>query len=200
MTIDTVEALNDKYRLYRIAKSSNRDQDWVQYKQAGNHAAHLLKHTKEQFVIQEIANCGDDSRKLWRELHKNLGSSKENTKSFETITDDNGKILSGINAYNYLNNYFTSVPAELSENFGNDPWVPLDAATLGNEISFTFNPINRNSIAILIKEINIHKSSAIPRLSSRLLKDAFEVLCDEICCIVCSIDLSLLVNSQTAGV
>ena len=112
-----------------------------------------------------------------------MGSSKVNTKSFETIKDDNSKILSGINAYNYLNNYLISVPAELSENFGNDPWVPLDAATLGNEFSFNFNPINRNSIATLIKEINIHKSSAIPRLSTRLLKDAFEVLCDEICCL-----------------
>ena len=60
-----------------------------------NHAARILKNTKEQFIIQEIENCGDDARKLWRELHKSLGSSKINTKSFETIKDNNNNILSG---------------------------------------------------------------------------------------------------------
>ena len=54
-----------------------------------NHAARILKNTKEQFIIQEIENCGDDSRKLSRELHKS------NTKSFETIKDNNNDILSG---------------------------------------------------------------------------------------------------------
>ena len=181
ITIETVEALNDKYTLYRLAKSTKTDKDWINYKIARNHAAHLLKHTKEQFVIQEIENCGEDSRKLWRELHKNLGSSKINTKSFETIKDDMGNILSGTAAYNYLNKHFTSVPVELSKKIGIDPWVPLNTAILGNDISFTFDPINKNNIKKLIKDINIHKSSATPQLSTRLLKDAFEVLSDEIC-------------------
>ena len=160
--IDTVEALNDKYRLYRLAKSTKNEQDWVNYKQARNHAAHLLKTTKEQFIIQEIENCGDDLRKLWRELHKNLGSSKINTKSFETIKDSTGKILRGKPAYDYMNTYFTSVPIELSVNFGNDPWVPIESAMNNNDKSFDFDYVTVDNIAKLIKDINIHKSSATP--------------------------------------
>ena len=181
MTVDAVEALNDKYRLYRLAKATKTEQDWVNYKQARSNAARILKNTKEQFVIQEIENCGEDSRKLWRELHKHLGSSKINSKSFETIKDNNGNILSGEPAYDYLNTYFTSVPAELSRKFGQEPWVPLNKAIQENGVSFVLENVTVNSVTKLIREVNIHKSSATPKLSSRLLKDAFEVLPAEIC-------------------
>ena len=110
------------------------EQDWVNYRQARNHAARILKHTKEQFIVQEIESCGDDTRKLWRELHKNLGSSKSNTKSFETIKDNNGNILSGAAAFDYLNTYFTSVPAQLST-----PWVPIDSATHVGDFRLSLN-------------------------------------------------------------
>ena len=70
MTIDTIEALNDKYRLYKLAKSTKLEQDWVNYREARNYAARILKHAKEQFIIREIESCGDDTRKLWRELTK----------------------------------------------------------------------------------------------------------------------------------
>ena len=162
MTIDTVEALNDKYRLYRLAKSTRLEQDWINYKNARNQAARLMKSTKEQFVIQEIENCGNDSRKLWRELHKNLGSSKVNTKSFETIKDMDGNILNGKAAYDYLNTYFTSIPTELSNNFGNNTWTPLDSATVANDMVFDFAYVTKDRITKLVKDINIHKSSAIP--------------------------------------
>ena len=181
ITADTVEALNDKYKLYRVAKSTRLDQDWINYKHARNHAARLMKNTREQFVIQEIENCGDDSRKLWRELHKNLGSTKVNTKSFETIKDPDGNILSGKAAYDNLNTYFTTVPNELSMNFGTDPWTPLNSAINNSGMVFDFKYVPKDKIIKLVKDINIHKSSATPRLSARILKDAFEILCNELC-------------------
>ena len=171
MTINTIYALNDKYRLYKLAKSTKMEQDWVNYRQARNHLARILKHMKEQFIIQEIESCGDDTRKLWKELHKNLGSSKSNTKSFETIKDNNGNVLSGAAAYDYLNTYFTSVPVKLSANFDKDPWVPKDSATRVGDVPFEFEHITIDMITKLIKDINIHKSSATPRLSTGLLKD-----------------------------
>ena len=180
MTIDAVEALNDKYRLYRAAKSTKLDHDWINYKQARNHAARILKYTKEEFVVQEIESCGDDTRKLWRVLHKNLGSDKTNTKSFQTIKDKNGNILSGLPAYNFLNTHFTSVPSESASNFGTDPWVPMNNATHNGGPAFEFEYITVDLIVKLIKEINIRKSSATPRLSTRLMKDAYEVLSGEI--------------------
>ena len=58
-----------------------------------------------------------------------------NTKSFETIRDQDGKVLNGKAAYDYLNTYFTSVPTELSTNFDNDVWTPLDCATVRDGVS-----------------------------------------------------------------
>ena len=113
-----------------------------------------------------------------------MGSSKSNTKSFETIKDNDGNILSGTAAFDYLNTYFTSVPAQLSANFDKDPWVPIDSATHVGDLPFEFEHITIDMITKLIKDINIHKSSATPKLSTRLLKDAFEVLAEEICCML----------------
>ena len=95
MTIDTVEALNDKHRLYRLAKASGTDNDWKAYQKVRQHARKLMKSTKEQFIIQELENCTNDPKKLWKKLHKNLGTEKQNSKSLETIKDENGNILVG---------------------------------------------------------------------------------------------------------
>ena len=89
--------------------------------------------------------------------------------------------MSGAAAFDYLNTYFTSVPAQLSANFDKDPCVPIDSATHVGDLPFEFEHITIDIITKLIKDINIHKSSATPKLSTRLLKDAFEVLAEEIC-------------------
>ena len=67
MTIDTVEALNDKYRLYRLAKSTMLEQDWINYRNAPNHAARLMKNTKEQLSYKNLKivvlipeSCGEN--------------------------------------------------------------------------------------------------------------------------------------------
>ena len=67
--------------------------------------------------------------------------------------------------------YFTSVPVKLSANFDKDPWVPIDSATRVGDVPFEFEHITIDMITKLIKDINIHKSSATPRLSTGLLKD-----------------------------
>ena len=181
MTVDTVEAINDKLRFYKLAKSTNKEEDWNRYKIARNNANRLMKSTKEQFVIQELENCGDDSRKLWRELHKHLGSTKHNINKFETIKDETETIVSGKAAYDYLNQYFTTIPAKLAQKHGDEDWNPIESAIKRDDNPFEFKYVTKDLVVKLIKEINVHKSSATPRLSTKLLKDAFEVLYDELC-------------------
>ena len=56
----------------------------------------------------------------------------------------------------------------------------MNNATHNGVPAFEFEYIPIDVIVKLIKEINIHKSSATPRLSTRLLKAAYEVLSGEI--------------------
>ena len=47
--------------------------------------------------------------------------------------------------------------------------------------TFEFGCISEDKIIKLINDIDVHKSWANPTLSTRLLKDAFEVLSDGLC-------------------
>ena len=181
MTLETIEALNDKYKLYKQAKTTTA-LHWMQYKVARNNAIKLIENAKEEFVIKELDNCGNDHKKLWKELHKCLDSSKNNNRSFRNIKDEKGNINTDRAALDFLNNYLPQIPVQLASSHGNAHWMP-DSKIMSDSSkndAFEFDYITRGMMEKLIKDLNVHKSSAMPGMSSRLLKDAFEVLYDEV--------------------
>ena len=94
------------------------------------------------------------------------------------LVNNEGETISGKDAVEYLNNYYASAGFDLSKEF-HVPWHP-NLAMFGDYPGFSFQNVTEYEILRLIKDINVSKSSAYTDISSKLLKDAFTVLCREL--------------------
>ena len=89
----------------------------------------------------------------------------------EFITSD-GLSLKGIDAANFMNNFYTNAGPNLAANF-DDKWVSTDCKVCESP-GFSFSFITEKAVSKLVNEIKVSKSSAMGSLSSRLIKDAFQ--------------------------
>ena len=81
--------------------------------------------------------------------------------------------LRGLDAANHMNEYYTNAGPNLAKAFTNS-WTSNDCI-IREEHDFSFEFISEQAVSKLVKEIKISKSSAMGSLSSRILKDVFEV-------------------------
>ena len=104
-----------------------------------------------------------------------LAAQNKNTKI--TLKNNDGNLIENSkDKANEMNNFFTSIGPNLAKNM-RDPWVYS-----GVEVADNIRDINTNSEEILkyLKEINLTKFSAIPLLSTKILKPALILLCDKL--------------------
>ena len=91
---------------------------------------------------------------------------------------DNGQLLDGIEAANCMNNFYMNAGPNLASKF-NDDWSE-DQSNITCDTTFKFTKVCENDVTKLFKDIKISKSSALGFLSTRILKDSFEVCISEL--------------------
>ena len=100
--------------------------------------------------------------------------------------DKYGKSHKNLDAANFLNNYYVNVGPNLAKEHSKD-WNKKNCKIEVNS-QFNFKWITVNEVNRMVKDICIAKSSAVDELSTRLLKEAFEISCFELtymynCCL-----------------
>ena len=173
---EILEAIKDKDRLLSKAKRSDKQNDWTIARQRRNEVKRLVKEAKSEFIKDNLIQHENNSKKCWHSLKDVLPS--QNTKNSKIILKnsdgnliENPKIMA-----NHMNDFFTSIGPNLARNM-RDPWVYS-----GTEVVDSIPDITTNSDEVLkyLKEINLTKSSAIPHLSTKILKPALMLLCDKL--------------------
>ena len=112
-----------------------------------------------------------------------FGRSKSK-KGLSNILNDEGKLLDGADAANYMNNFYTTAGPKLATKFKND-WSE-DQSKIKTDSAFSFEVISEDTVRRLCKDIKLSKSSAMGLLSTRILKDCFEV---------CTLELTHVFNT-----
>ena len=179
ITREILSEINLKDYLYKKAKKTNSAADWDLFKVKKNEVKRLLASAKENYVKNKINELEGNPRKFWREINKISGLGKNKSKRKCTkITDEDGQTHEKSDAANFLNNYYVNVGPELAKEH-NKKW---DKESCGIEIEskFNFKWITVKEVERLVKDICLAKASALDELSTKLLKDAFEILCFEL--------------------
>ena len=172
--------ISHKDSLYNKAKLSEDPTDWTTFRKKKNEVKKLLSSAKEEFIKDKLESLKNNPRKFWRIINEmsGIGKNTKKGKGCSKIADDNGQIYENIDAAEFLNKYYVNVGPTLAKDHKID-WdkakCKIDATT-----HFSFTWINEQEVRNLVKDINITKSSAVEDLSSRLLKDSFEVLIMEL--------------------
>lgn len=170
MTHDLLELIKDWDRLYRLAKRTGVDTDWINSRRRARNKCNAgVKHAKDTFAKQQLDIHEHDPRKFWQALNC-IWSPADTTSAHINLADTSGNLLNDANVPETFNSHLCNVGRRRSEKFntGNAPQngIPPDA-----DHEFGFGDIGLREVEDLI-----NKSSAITGLTSRLLKDAFQAL------------------------
>ena len=178
-TKELIQEIFHRDRLYIKAKSTNDKNDWIFFRHKKNEVKKLINQAREEFVKVELEQDKNDPKKFWRSINTltGLGKGKSKKSLSEIITDD-GVSLKGSGAANYMNEYYTNAGPNLASKFS-DSWSPDDCKIDGDH-HFSFGFITEQVVSKLVSEIKISKSSAMGSLSSRILKDVFEIRAAEL--------------------
>ena len=179
ITKDLISEINQKDFLFKKAKKFPSDLNWETYKRKKNEVKQLLSTAKEEFIKGKLDEHEANPRKFWRTINDISGIGKnKNSSKCTKITDENNNEFVNQDAADFLNNYYACIGPNLAKTH-KEKWEK-EKCGIKTSASFSFQWVTEFEVKILIKEIKITKSSAIDGLSTRLLKDAFEVLSFEL--------------------
>ena len=185
ITRDMISEINQKDFLFNKAKKFPSEENWEIFRQKKNEVKKLLSSAKEEFIKGKLEEHETNPRKFWRTINNISGIGKnKNAGKCTKIIDENNKVHEGQEAADFLNDYYANIGPKLAKDH-NKKWEK-EKCNIKTSSTFSFQWVTEFKVKSLVKEIKITKSSAVEGLSTRLLKDAFEIL---------SFELTYLYNS-----
>ena len=140
-----------------------------EYRHTRNLVNMYVDKAKSSHVKDVSVKYKNNSRKLWKELHKLAG---------------NDKYINGVHPdieCNDINEYFTNVGKEISDRF---PKEPLDWKYPECIYNFTLGSVNVDSVYKLLSKLGDESSLDVLDFDAKLLCIAASVLCESLCKVI----------------
>ena len=178
------ELIADRASLIRDYLHTMDPQYWEEAKVLRGTIGTMVKEAKASHVRRTLEEANGSSSKFWKEIN-NIINPSAGTPAVSFKHHDTGEKLEGVEASSYFNEYFSTVGDKLFTNLAtNGKARPqgeiLDKGLLLGSLNLDDNPpditLEEDDILKLVEGICVGKSSGIPGLSSKVLKDAFLLL------------------------
>ena len=176
ITNEAIEAIRDKDNLLKKAKKSNAKVDWDLAKEARNRVGRDLKTLRADFLKrQQEANWGDP-KKFWKVVSEILPKKAKGRNDIWLKDQLKGHPITQENTPDYINSFFTNIGPSLASKF-KGPWNYF-----GKTLDLEIEPflIDTDDIIKLVREVKILKSSGMDDLPTRICRDAFLVLSQQL--------------------
>ena len=172
ITHELIEQIKDKDRALKMAKQSNKADDWVRARRLRNDCLKNVRNAKSEFIKNEIDNHRNDPRKFWDMISSILPSNSKSNNYIKLKNHISNELITDELTSEYINEFFSGIGENLASQF-NDPWTYSGVTC--DDILPDYQT-NVDEVLSLIKEIDTSKSSSVEHLSSKVLKDAFIAL------------------------
>ena len=198
LTNEIVEQMKDRDYFYWKAKRTSDEDDWNIAKFHRNTVNFNVRRAKADYIKEQLKCNEGNSAKFWRVIKQVMPNKKGSMNTTPiSLSKNNNETVEVEETADFLNNYFVGLGTPKNNfddtsninnpsNIGSSNVVisPLETHVQsdsgeGGEL-LEFGPITKIEVEILIKKINISKSSGITLPSSRLLKDSFHALSDKL--------------------
>ena len=173
ITNEAIEAIKDKDRLLRKAKKSGRQLDWDIAKRARNMVGRELELLRANFLKDQQHLHKADPKKFWNTISSVIPNKSNNSHGKIWLKDDNsGDDLNPSQIANFMNDFFTNIGPDLARNH-TSTW-----SYFGERVENSIEDIltDVDEVIDLCKNIEVFKSSGFDDISSRICKDAFMVI------------------------
>ena len=172
LTNEILEAMFDKDRAWKRAKSTKLEADINLAKQLRNETKNIVRRAKANFVQDYLEDGHTSSKKFWEKIQY-VTNSRNKCPTINLVDKVTEQPVETNRIPEYINTFFTNIGPDLAKRFDQD-WVddiPDIEHCILNEII-----LSEKEIIETVKEIDVHKSSAVDDLSARVLKDSFEYI------------------------
>lgn len=179
VTADLLTLIRERDEHKAKADSLNGNQHFETFKRTRNKVRRLVYKAKRDFIKTRINNAGKDSKKYWSELKEILptGKRKSNDRLHIDLQTENRDSLTSTQIPDYTNNFFVSVGKKLADKITTDNKEYRENISqcnpLQNNMLASWDPIREAELELLVRDININKSSNIKDISTRIIKDCF---------------------------
>ena len=176
LTNEALEAIKDKDRIMARAKRTGKEEDWSLAKRERNRVGRELELLRRDYLKNQQEEHKSDPKEFWKVISTIIPGKKVKGGKIWLKKETNGEEVPVKETADYINNFFTNIGPELAKQHS-EPW-----AYFGNTIQDDIPEIvaTQEEVAGLCRDINTMKSSGLERLSSRICKDAFVVLTEEL--------------------
>ena len=176
ITNEALEAIKDKDRALARAKRSGKQEDWELAKRLRNRVGRELENLKTDFLKQRQEENMGDPKKFWKEVSKIIPGKKAASGKIWLKHETGGLQIPTPQTADFINRFFTDIGPNLAK-VHKDDW-----SYYGDTLNISIDPFltNKDEVLKLCKDINPMKSSGMDCLSSRICKDAFMVLGDQL--------------------
>lgn len=184
ITGEIIEMGHERDRLFKLARRTKEDSDWIQARKQRQKVNYALKKAKAEYFKEVLIKTRGDSRKFWSKITELLP--KIRGPEINTITNqETGLDIIGIEAANYINQFFCAVGDKLVSQLPNH-CLPVDIPDEIPVYKYVWGSgLSEKQVQDEIKLIDINKSSGFTEINSRCLK---------ICLLTCITEFTFLLN------
>ena len=171
--------MNDRDRLLRIARKSNREIDWSSYKRKRNYVINLIKRSKKSHFTNLLNESASNSDKFWKSLKQifpTKGGIRRQTTSFMIDgkeTRDKNVIANG------FCKFLSSVASTLKSKafpLTNHVWKYTPTYENRTNHVFSFRHITTQEVVNHLKKLKRNKAVGLDSLPPGYLKDVADVI------------------------
>ena len=178
---EILNSIKIKQKLYQKALTQPNIQNWTKFRQFRNKLSREIHNTKQKYFKNEIQKHKFNSRKTWKTLNNIINFKKNiNPKTTIQLHDNSNSIISNQNKVsNKMNNYFTQIGSELSQNIV-APNISQNNFLYNTKPqvkdSFFLNPITIPEIIIYIRQLNSSKATKTNDIPIKLIKQTANII------------------------
>lgn len=162
-------ALRDKlYRIARSKKKQNSNVAWAKARRQKLKVRRLIRSSKRNYIGNELDKSARDSKKYWKTIVSFFSDTGKQHLN-KVICPTTGANLFGMEAACLINDFFCDIGEQLANKI---PDVEYSFAPKEANCVFDWShQIGETEVLKRISELNIEKSSGIPQLGSKILKE-----------------------------
>ena len=175
---EILEEIKDKDRLMRLAKRTKKGDDLIRARLERNRVGKLVDDAKAEFLIEKQEELADDPKKFWRLVKAIVPSSKNRAAKIILTDKRDGKEveLQENEAADHINEFFCGIGPKLAAGH-DEPWVFYGSRAIEKCPRFE---ADHELVSRLCKEICTTKASGFEDIATKIFKDAFRVLTQQL--------------------
>ena len=167
----TKDMMSERDRLHKLAAETQDSEDWKKFKVIRNKINNRLKSEEKDWQRSKINDCGDDSKKLWKNIKNILNWNSSGSPSQLFF---NGQLVTKPQEVaRTQNEFFLDKITTIRENLPPpviDPLGKLRSLMVGRTCSFSLSAVHPDSVDKIVSDLSNSSSFGMDLIDTKVIK------------------------------